>query len=66
MYLQTRTDTLDDPAKGRTPTNRVGIIIYGAQRVDQQDATANKVTGFLDLPGDLAAVRQASSTTADT
>ena len=57
------TDKLANPYEGRTPINRGGGGLYGAQREYQQDTAANKGVGVLDLPGDLAAVRQAISTT---
>ena len=60
------TDTLADPDEGITPTNRGGGSLYGALRAYQQDAAANIVAGVLDLPGDLAAGRQASGTTEGT
>ena len=61
--IQMGADTLSDSTKGSATPDQGRSSLIGSQRVDRQDVKANKGVGVLDLPGDLAASRQASGTT---
>ena len=59
-------DLFDNSTEGSATPDRGGSILHGSQRLDHQDATANKGVCVLYIPGDLEDIRQNRGATAGT